>query len=44
MTDTAMSSTHAALKKLQEAGLVETTSGKKRRLTPLGRQGAAALS
>ena len=44
MTDTAMSSTHATLKKLQEAGLVETTAGKKRRLTPLGRVGAQALS
>lgn len=44
MTDTAMSSTHAALKKLQEAGLVETTAAKRRRLTPLGRQGARMLA
>lgn len=42
MTDTAGSSTHSTLKRLEESGLVEHVA-KKRRLTPLGRQCAQAL-
>lgn len=43
MTDTAGSSTHSTLKRLEESGLVEHAA-KKRRLTPLGRQCAQALA
>lgn len=43
LTDTPMSTTHYTLSKLGEAGLVETSTGKKRSLTELGYQIAAAL-
>nr|WP_172135720.1 ATP-binding protein [Adlercreutzia sp. ZJ473] len=43
LTDTPVSSTHVALRKLEEAGLVERTAAKKRTLTPLGRDVAQAL-
>lgn len=43
ISDTPPSSTHVILKKLEEAGLVETIAGKKRALTPLGHSCAEAL-
>lgn len=43
LTDAPTSSTYAALRKLEEAGLVEVTSGQKRTLTPLGQDVARAL-
>lgn len=43
LTDTPVSSAHVALRKLEEAGLVERTAAKKRTLTPLGRDVAQAL-
>ncbi|WP_241156445.1 MULTISPECIES: ATP-binding protein [unclassified Adlercreutzia] len=43
LTDTPVSSTHVALRKLEEAGLVERIAAKKRTLTPLGRDVAQAL-
>lgn len=38
------SSTHVILKKLEEAGLIETIAGKKRALTPLGHSCAESLA
>ena len=43
LTDTAASTTFNTLKKLEEAGLVEKTTGKKRGLTELGYQLAAQI-
>lgn len=42
--DLPTSSTHVILKKLEEAGLIETVAGKKRALTPLGHSSAEALA
>lgn len=43
LTDAPTSSTYVALRKLEEAGLVETTAGQKRLLTHLGRDVASCL-
>ena len=43
LTDAPTSSTYVALRKLEEAGLVETTAGQKRLLTQLGRDVASCL-
>lgn len=43
LTDAPTSSTYVALRKLEEAGLVETTTGQKRLLTQLGREVASCL-
>ena len=44
LSDAPASSTHVILKKLEEAGLIETIAGKKRALTPLGHSSAEALA
>lgn len=44
LSDTPASSTHVTLKKLEEAGLIETIAAKKRALTPLGHSCAELLS
>ena len=44
LSDAPASSTHMILKKLEEAGLIETIAGKKRALTPLGHSSAEALA
>lgn len=43
ITGAPQSSTHAAFKKLEQAGLIETTAGQKRTLTELGYQVAISL-
>lgn len=43
LTGTAVSTTHNTLRKLEEAGAVEISAGKKRSLTPLGYDLAATL-
>ena len=43
LTDAPTSSTYVALRKLEEAGLVETTAGQKRLLTQLGRDVTSCL-
>lgn len=44
LSEAPASSTHVILKKLEEAGLIETIVGKKRALTPLGHSCAEALA
>ena len=44
LSEAPASSTHVILKKLEEAGLIETIAGKKRALTPLGHSSAQALA
>lgn len=44
LSDAPASSTHVILKKLEEAGLIETIAGKKRALTPLGHSSAETLA
>lgn len=43
LSETPASSTHVLLKKLEEAGLIETVASKKRALTPLGHAAAETL-
>ncbi len=43
LSETPPSSTHVLLKKLEEAGLIETVASKKRALTPLGHAAAESL-
>lgn len=43
LTDAPQSSTHATLKKLEEAGLIERTAGRKRILTDMGYEVASSL-
>lgn len=43
LTDAPQSSTHATLKKLEEAGLIEKTAGRKRILTDIGYEVASSL-
>lgn len=43
LTDAPQSSTHATLKKLEEAGLIEKTAGRKRILTDIGYEVAISL-
>lgn len=43
LTDSPQSSTHATLKKLEEAGLIEKTAGRKRILTDMGYEVASSL-
>lgn len=43
LTDAPQSSTHATLKKLEEAGLIEKTAGRKRILTDMGYEVASSL-
>lgn len=43
LTDAPQSSTHATLKKLEEAGLIEKTAGRKRILTDMGYEIASSL-
>ena len=43
LTDAPQSSTHATLKKLEEAGLIERTAGRKRILTDMGFEIASSL-
>ena len=43
LTDAPQSSTHATLKKLEEAGLIEKTAGRKRILTDMGYEVANSL-
>lgn len=43
LTDSPQSSTHATLKKLEEAGLIERTAGRKRILTDMGYEVASSL-
>lgn len=43
LSETPASSTHVLLKKLEEAGLIETVAAKKRALTPLGHAAAESL-
>lgn len=44
LSEAPASSTHVILKKLEEAGLIETITGKKRALTPLGHSCAETLA
>ena len=43
LTDAPQSSTHATLRKLEEAGLIEKTAGRKRILTDMGYEVASSL-